>query len=69
MRIDCRAHGDAVGANSPMVTDMGKQQARRKRVGAYSTPMIHTHCKASTPIDRDKQIGADRDGMFNSLWY
>lgn len=69
MRIDCRAHGNAVGANSPMVTDMAAYQARHKGVRAYQTPMIHTHCKASTPIGRDKQISADKDAMFNSLWY
>jgi hypothetical protein len=52
-----------------MVTDMAAYQARHKGVRAYQTPMIHTHCKASTPIGRDKQISADKDAMFNSLWY
>ena len=69
MRIDCRVYNDAVGANSPMVTDMAAYQARRKGVRAYQTPMIYTHCKAVTPIDRVNAIGADKDAMFNSLWY
>ena len=69
MRIDYRAHGDAVGANSPMVTDMAAYQAGRKGVRAYQAPMIHTHCKAMAPIDRVEQISADKDAMINSLWY
>jgi hypothetical protein len=52
-----------------MVTDMAAYQARRKGVRAYQTPMIYTHCKAVTPIDRVEQISADKDAMLNSLWY